>query len=315
VVWSSPAAGSVDVPVDADLLILTESIDLATAELSIVGDGLIEMPLEPGSALPGHYALPELEPNQAHTIAIRPAFESALITFEFTTGERRHSPSEGALSLESVSVDYYERGVVEPGLCTDVLFRDSCFDTGVPPLQTFEVDFGLEPPGEHSLWAIETVYGAEAAALPEAARVRLTPWPAACGAPRQWGSADAEYRVYKINENGVIRASNTLAHAFEPLPPVTSIHPRAGVGERPSHILCSASVGPARSSGTLVAALALGSAVLWRRRRAPRLDGLEGAASSTPRVGGSRTRVRGPELEHGQVKPVSSVAARGARLS
>jgi hypothetical protein len=33
VVWSSPAAGAVDVPVDADLLILTESIDIEYAEL------------------------------------------------------------------------------------------------------------------------------------------------------------------------------------------------------------------------------------------------------------------------------------------
>lgn len=289
VVWSSPAAGAVDVPVDADLLILTESIDLASAELSIFGDGLIEMPLEPGSALPGHYALPELEPNQAHTIAIRPTFESAPITLEFTTGERRQAPREGALGLESVSVDHYASGVVEPGFCTDVLFRDSCFDTGVPPLQTFEVDFGLEPPGEHSLWAIETVYDAEAFAyLPEADRTRFTPWPAACGAPRQWGSADAEYRVYNINENGVIRASNTLAQVFEPLRPASNIQPGASVGERPSHILCSAAAGTARSSGTLAAACALVSAALWRRRRAPRLNGLEGTASST-RPSGQRT--------------------------
>jgi MYXO-CTERM domain-containing protein len=257
------------------------------------------MPLEPGSALPGHYALPELEPNQFHTIVIRPAVESAPLTLGFTTGERRQSASEGALGLESVSVDYYEGGVVEPGLCTDVLFRDSCFDTGVPPLQTFEVDFGPEPPGEHSLWAIETVYDAETSALPEADRTRLTPWPAECGAPLQWGSADAEYRVYNINENGVIRASNTLAQVFEPFPAFTTIHPRAGVGERPSHILCSASVGPARSSGWLVAAFALVSAALWRRRRAPRTDaleglnGLEGTASSISPTGAATPALAG----------------------
>jgi hypothetical protein len=41
----------------------------------------------------------------------------------------------------------------------------SWWQRGIPPLRTFEIDPGLEPLGEHSLWAIETFYALALAAL------------------------------------------------------------------------------------------------------------------------------------------------------
>jgi hypothetical protein len=264
VLWSSPAAGAVDVPIDADLLLLTQAIDLDGAELSLFVGGLRELPLEPGSGLPGHYALPDLGPNEAHAIVVRPA-DGTPITIPFTTGERRASSGEGALDLTAVSQERYATGLIEPALCSDVLFRNTCFDTGIPPLRTFEIDAGLEPLGEHSLWAIETFYPdiQESVYLESGPGPYFASWPAACGSPRQWGSGlGAEHRLYNIGENGSIRESNALGRVFEALPPPQSDD------DRPAHLLCSASVGQARSPGTLVAACALALAALWCRRRA-----------------------------------------------
>lgn len=263
VVWSSPAAGAVDVPVDADLLLVTEAIDLDSAELSVFVGGLRELPLEAGSPLPGHYALPELEPNQAHTIVVRP-YDGTPITIGFTTGARRASGGEGSLDLTAVRQERYATGLVQPALCTEVLFRNSCFDTGIPLLRSFEVDSGVAPLGEQSLWAIETLrLDIEASAnLESAPQPYFTSWPAACGSPRQWGfGSEAEYRLHNIGENGAIRESNTLARAFDELPPPWSDY------DRPGHIMCSTSLGRARPPGALVAASALALAALWRRRR------------------------------------------------
>jgi MYXO-CTERM domain-containing protein len=260
VVWSSPAAGAVDVPVDADLLILTETIDPASTEVTLLVDGLIELPLEAGSALPGHYDLPELEPNQAQTIVLRPEGGTP-ITIGFTTGERRASDEGGALDLVDVSQQQYAQELVESGLCSDVLFRNTCFDTGIPWLQTFAIDAGAAPVAEASLWAIETL------------SIGLEPWlqfwPAACGTPHGWGlRASAQYRLYNIGENGVIRESNVLEHVVEqpPPPPTPNLaqsdaNPSGGIG-------CSVSVEHTPAAPSFVAAAALALTALWRRRRA-----------------------------------------------
>jgi hypothetical protein len=260
VVWSSPAAGAVDVAVDADLLILTEAIDLDAAELSLFAGGVRELPIEPGSALPGHYGLPELEPNQSHTIVVRP-HDGTPITIDFTTGERRASGGGGALELTAVSEERYATGLVEP-LCSHVLSRDTCFDTGAPPVRTFEVDAGLSPLGEHSLWTIELFRFDLQENVDRGNGPYWSSWPAECGAPRDWGSGqEAEYRLYNIGENGVIRESNTLTRTFEVLPPPPIDY------HRPGHIICNVSLGRARSPGALVAACALALAALRCRRR------------------------------------------------
>jgi hypothetical protein len=267
VIWSAPAAGAVDVPVDADLLLLTEAIDLDAAALSLFVGGLRELPIEPGSALPGHYGLPELEPNQPHTIVVRP-FDGTPITIDFTTGERRASGGGGALELTAVSQAVYATGLVEP-LCSDVLSRDSCFDTGVPPVRTFEVDAGLSPVGEHSLWAIELFRLDIQDSVYLGTGPFWSSWPAACGSPRDFGwGREVEYRLHNIGESGVIRESNTLALTFGPPSP----SPPPSDYDRPGHIICSASVGSAPSPSPLVAAgaLALGAWCCRRRARARR---------------------------------------------
>jgi len=261
VVWSSPAAGVVDVPVDADLLVLTESIDLESAEVNLFIGGLIELPLQSGSAWPGHFDLPELDPNQAHTIVLRPR-EGMPITIAFTTGQRQASSQDGTVDLVSISQEPYAEGLVEEPLCRDVLFRNNCFDTGIPLLQAFEIDLGPAPVAEHSLWAIETVRSDDD-------EPRLQFWPAACGSPRQWlGALDAEYRLYNIGESGIIRESDSLAYAVEtaPAPAPPSV---AQADTDPSRgVSCGLSVGPESRAGSLVAACALALTALWRRRRA-----------------------------------------------
>lgn len=251
------------------MLILTEAIDLDAAELSLLVGSLRELPIEPGSALPGHYGLPELEPNQPHTIVVRP-HDGTPVTIDFTTGERRASAGGGALELTAISQALYVTGL-EP-LCSDVLSRDACFDTGVPPVRTFEVDAGLSPVGEHSLWTIEFFRFDLQENVGRGNGPYWSSWPAACGTPRDWGlGQEAQYRLYNIGENGVIRESNTRAFTFEALPPPQSDY------DRPGHIICNVSVGRARSPGALVAAgaLALGAWCCRRRfrtRRAGRAD-------------------------------------------
>jgi hypothetical protein len=260
VVWSSPAAGAVDVPVDADLLILTETIDPASTEVTLLVGGSSELPLEAGSALPGHYDLPELEPNQAQTIVLRPEGGTP-ITIGFTTGQRRAAGDEGALDLVDVSQQEYAQELVESGLCSDVLFRNTCFDTGIPLLQTFVIDAGAAPVAEASLWAIETL-GLDS---------WLQFWPAACGTPHGWGlRASAQYRLYNIGENGVIRESNVLDHVVEqpPRSPMSSLaqsdaNPSAGVS-------CSVSVERTPVAPFSVAAATLALMALWRRRAGSR---------------------------------------------
>jgi hypothetical protein len=260
VVWSSPAAGAVDVPVDADLLILTERIDLESAEVSLFIGGLIELPLQSDGVVPGHFGLPELDPNQAHTIVLRPQ-DGTPITIAFTTGQRRASGENGTVDLVSISQEPYAEGLVEDELCHDVLFRNSCFDTGVPLLQELEVDMGAAPVAEHSLWAIETVRA-------EDDEPTLQFWPAACGSPHQWGGFfDAEYRLYNIGESGVIRESDSLAYAVEAPPP--PMPPRVAQADTdPTRgISCSVSVEHGPSAPSLVAASALALGALCGRRR------------------------------------------------
>jgi hypothetical protein len=274
VVWSSPAAGAVDVPVDADLLLLTERIDLASAEPTLFVGGLLELPLEAGSTLPGHFDLPELEPNQAHTIVLHPE-QGGPITIGFTTGERRASSAGGAVGLISISQEPYAPGLIEEGLCHDVLFRDTCFDTGIPLLQTLQVEASAVD--EHSLWAIETVRF-------DFEETYIQFWPAVCGPPRQWGAlpSDAQYRLYNIGESGAIRESDVLAQAFDlpPPPPRSEFQPAQADTDPSRGISCSLPADRGRSAPSLAAACALALMAAWRRRTR-RYDGDRASASPT----------------------------------
>lgn len=270
VVWSSPAAGAFDVPVDADLLLVTEAFDLESAELSLF-DGVSELPLERGSALPGHYDLPELEPNRAHTITLHPE-QGDELTVAFTTGERRASNEDGPVDIVSIDQEPYATELIEDELCRHVLFRNTCWDTGIPRLQTFHIEAAAV--AEHSLWTMESFRTdlQESVYVDNGPNPSLASWPAACGSPREWGAlpSDAQYRVYNIGESGIIRESSVRAQAFElpPPAPTPQSHFAPADTDPTRGINCSVSSERARSTPALVAAAALALTAFWRRRRA-----------------------------------------------
>jgi hypothetical protein len=222
IVWSSPAEGAVDVPIDADLLLVTESVYLPIAQITLVGEGT-ERALEAASALPNHFDLGELAADGAYTVMIKQGPEQGTKSVElhFTTGHRRAPSAEGEVLLRSVSLDIPSESPA-PELCSAVLYADTCYDTGLPGLYAFDVDANPSPVGAESLWMMELTirdrkpgadYGLE-----------FKPWPAACGVPIAF-SADPfqfEYRIYNIGEGGIVRTSNVLLGEPDPegeLPP------------------------------------------------------------------------------------------------
>ena len=258
IVWSSPAADAVDVPTDADLLLITEAIDLSKAELTLVG-GAIEQAIELGSALPGHFELDELEPNRAYTIVIAP-IDSEPIELPFVTGERRaggERQAAGTPRLRSVihtkAFEVLNRPSKPdvPSFCAKVLWRDSCYDTGVPDRLTFDIDRSTAPGGDQSLWAMELINSNGSS--------WVGPWPVSCGAPETLGNpTDATFRLYHIGESGVVRASNVVVGSEEAEPDSDVRQPH----------LCTFEGGAAPSPSSLFAAAAVAAVAAVRRRRA-----------------------------------------------
>jgi hypothetical protein len=143
--WSYPANGAVDVPIDADLLVTGEA------------DGL---PMLNGTPLtpitPGVYDLGELAPDTAYEVR----WSTAAIAF--TTGRltNRASVPDPRLHLSRDPVDAGQCPLVE---------RQGCFDTGPPTRVRWDVDaFALA-------WLVD-VRECDGS-------TRTLLWPGACGFP------------------------------------------------------------------------------------------------------------------------------------
>ena len=216
IVWSSPADGARDVALDADLLLVTEGIDLARAELTLV-DEATERVVSTGSEFPGHFDLGELEPERRYTVRIESTHPAAT-ELHFSTGQRRVASAEGGLLLRSVSRASTPSVTPAPDFCDAVLSADTCFDTGVPSVYGFEVDASPSPVSPGSLWVMATT------AVDDERDLRLGPWfvtrPAACNTPIAFNDdpAHREYTIYNIGEGGVIRASNSVRGTPDPVP-------------------------------------------------------------------------------------------------
>lgn len=202
VIWSYPAAGQVDVPLDSDLLVLTEGV-WDDAEVTLEGE-----PLSAGSALAGHFDLGALEPNTTYTVAInasevggQPAVD---LSWQFTTGD---APADEdvplAVTIQSATTEVYEWDDDMP--CSPAMLADTCFDTGYPSLESFETDI------EAGLWVIEVV-------TPNGSVVSYRLYPGECGQPRMLDYAQFtpgnQYRVHAILRDGSIVSSEPVSVPF-----------------------------------------------------------------------------------------------------
>lgn len=203
VIWSYPAQDEIDVPLDADLLLVTEGM---RADEPIMLDG---EPLTAASDVPGHYDLGLLQPNTTYTVAIAAMDQSAGRTVEhswqFTTGDARGMDERpDAVTILSASSRQLESFDDVP--CPRALYANTCFDTGVPVLEAFETDIDAE------LWAVESV-------RPDGGDSSWTLYPGECGQPRaldyRFPGAGIRYRVHAILRNGGHASSDSIAAPLE----------------------------------------------------------------------------------------------------
>jgi hypothetical protein len=271
ILWSSPAEGADDVALDADLLLVTESVALSYAQVTLVGGGA-ERVLEAGSALPNHFDLGELAPDRAYTVVIEQ--EGRSIELHFTTGQGHAVSVGGDLLLRSVSRDLSPASV--PEFCQSVQYADTCFDTGQPGLYAFDVDASPSPVGAESLWVMEARFIDPEPGVDYGQPFQ--PWPAPCGTPIGFSFDPSlyEYRIYNIGEGGVVRTSNGVIgepdpdHRIEPAPEPPP-RPRPIVASEWRDRGCDLSASRAPSSPSpawLGVSSALALALLLRRARA-----------------------------------------------
>lgn len=249
ILWSSPAQGAVDVPLDADLLLV---MDGYRPNLEVRLDDRILAP----SSIPGIYDLGQLEPSTEYavTIGIRGGGVSfdgkplAPRSLTFTTGSRRAQLERERSTLEVTALG--ERTApAEPFDCDEILYANSCYDTGPPVLQTFAAD----PRADSVLWIIETIHA-------DSGEHGFTALPSRCGSPQQLtglqDDGNRSYVVHAVSVNGAKASSAVIKQPFT-----------AGEG-------CAVGAPGAGASGRLRELVALSAAALLatgqmrRRRRA-----------------------------------------------
>jgi hypothetical protein len=201
VIWSYPAAGQAAVPLDSDLLMLTEGI-WDDAQVTLDGE-----PLSAGSQFVGHFDLGALEPNTTYTVAIKSSGENSPpvdLSWQFTTGDAASDDDVPlAVTIQSAASVVYEFD--DEVTCSPALLANSCFDTGYPTLESFETDV------EAVLWVVE-LFDPN---FPDA-NYRL--YPGECGQPRMLDypgfNASGQYRVHAILRDGSIVTSEPVMVPF-----------------------------------------------------------------------------------------------------
>jgi len=259
ILWSWPADGAVDVPIDADLLLAKRGFYSAPLLVTLrTGEGN-GVDVTSGSTLPDHFDLGTLAPHTRYTIKMVVANTPFADAISFETGEGRSSSQSGGLRVASVSEDPWSESLFDSENCDSIIFADSCYDTGVPPIQAFDIDGGAPPIDPGSLWVIETIFEGES---------YFRNLPAVCGKPMQFGSSrtGVDSRVYNVGTNGAIRESELLVG-----PLVPPLPPRPEVVLRPANtdasgVSCNLTPSAdAKGPGAMLIVSGLFAAVLRRR--------------------------------------------------
>jgi hypothetical protein len=229
-VWSYPADGDLDVPLDADLLFV-ERGDWTGAVVS-----LDDEPLRAVKDVPGHYDLGRLKAHTKYRIAVTLADASNQgtpepLSFSFTTGAGRAGGSDSS-TLRVKSSSAHTLRSDEQLTCGDVLSANKCFDTGQPELARFVV----ETDAHVELWVFELVTKSSHGMV-------FDSFPADCGEPQlfphDWPYGEApSYRIH-----GVLRDGTVITSQVVPAPPLWD----AGAG--------CATAGPAHATGFVLLAL------------------------------------------------------------
>jgi hypothetical protein len=250
------------VPIDSDLLLATQGFYGATLRITLSGGGADGVALEPGSALPGHFDFGTLAPHTHYSISIVAADAKLVGAISFETGEGQSSSAVGALRVQSVSESQWSSSSFASENCDNILFADSCYDTGVPPIQTFDVDAGSSSIDPRTLWMTETIHDGES---------YFQRLPVACGKPVHFKffSGGADEHVYNVGTNGAIRESDLLVGGLVPPQPSPAPPPEVAAPQpniESSEVSCDlAPSADARAPGALLMASALCAVVLGRR--------------------------------------------------
>lgn len=248
IVWSYPAEGATDVPVDARIFLRLNTYSRPT---SITVNGVVVSWAGPGSAVEDMFSPGPLTPNTAYLVTTTATGPEGPVTLElrFTTGTGTAAALETPV-LSNLRLDSYEAPSV-PHTCPAVLEAQDCFDTGQDAVVRADAT------GNATMWMLWSYPARDAG--PIAPRL-LAAWPGECGAPsyvthRDRFEADpACLRVTAVGANGETRESNFLCP--EEYPPIM-----AASG-------CSAgSSGRGVGVGSLAALAALTTLAARRRRR------------------------------------------------
>ena len=196
VIWSFPATDETNVPLDADLLVVTEGI-MEDATITLDGE-----PLSAVSEMPGHYDLGVLDPSTRYEVAIKALSWSGVpaeLKWSFTTSAALIS-EDGPDSIEIARAQSRRLALSATIACKDALFADTCFDMGDPMLESFETDT------DAALWAVEIIQ-----TMPSEWRL----YPGECGQPRALDrgtplDGGVRYRVHAVQRNGSLANSQTI---------------------------------------------------------------------------------------------------------
>jgi hypothetical protein len=191
------------VALDADLLLITEGYPVEEVRAN---DRLL-----PPGELPGVYDLGPLEPMTRYTITVAFVYSAAQerdpmepVELSFTTGaaDASYEPSDVVVTAMAERTLQFSEAID----CRDVLYMNSCFDTGPPVLQSFAVD------AEPVLWIIESIRVDDGGH-------HFQGLPADCGPPQQltWGRDDnnRSYIVHAIGVDGSVVSSDEIGGPFE----------------------------------------------------------------------------------------------------
>jgi hypothetical protein len=249
IVWSYPAEGATDVPVDARIFL---RLNTYSRPSSITVNGVVVNSAGAGATVEDMFSPGPLTPNTAYLVTTTATGPEGPVTLElrFTTGTGTAAAVETPV-LSNLRLDPYEAPSV-PHTCPAVLEAQDCFDTGQ------DVVVRADATGNPTMWVLWSYPAGDAG--PVAPRL-LASWPGECGAPSYVTHRDrfemdpSCLRVTAVGANGEISQSNFLCP--EELPPMMEAKGcSAGPTSRAPGVACF-------SAGLALAALGV-----RRRRRA-----------------------------------------------